>query len=64
MDQLAMNSAAQLLHGQVMHARLRPALNRFVYPVFYVRLNLARLERGWHTLVRHRPLAPAVHAHA
>ncbi len=36
--------SAQLVHGQVMHERLRPARNRFVYPVCYVRLNLARLD--------------------
>jgi len=33
-----------------MHERLRPVLHRFVYPVFYVRVNLARLEElnsGW-----------------
>jgi len=35
---------ALLIHGQVMHERLRPVLHRFVYPVFYVRLNLARLN--------------------
>jgi DUF1365 family protein len=33
---------AQLLRGQVMHQRLRPVLHRFVYPVFCVRLDLAR----------------------
>ncbi len=33
-----------LIHGQVMHERIRPVLHRFVYPVFYVRLNLARLD--------------------
>jgi len=35
--------AAYLIRGQVMHERLRPVLHRFVYPVFCVRLNLARL---------------------
>ena len=35
---------AQLLRGQVMHDRLRPRRNRFTYPVFYVRLNLAHLQ--------------------
>ncbi|WP_167735703.1 MULTISPECIES: DUF1365 domain-containing protein [unclassified Herbaspirillum] len=35
---------AYLVRGQVMHERLRPAQHRFVYPVFYVRLNLARLS--------------------
>ncbi|MDE2608779.1 MAG: DUF1365 family protein, partial [Burkholderiales bacterium] len=34
---------ALLLTGQVMHERLRPTRNRFVYPVFCVRLNLDRL---------------------
>ena len=36
---------AQLLHGVVMHERLRPRRNRFSYPVFYLRLNLARLDQ-------------------
>jgi hypothetical protein len=43
-----------------MHARLRPVLHRFVYPVFYVRLNLARLERcqsRWFGVDRCRPLS-------
>lgn len=35
---------AYLIHGQVMHERLRPVKHRFVYPVFYVRFNLARLK--------------------
>lgn len=39
-----MTAAAYLLRGQVMHSRLRPVSNRFVYPVFCVRLNLARLN--------------------
>lgn len=40
-----LNSApAYLVRGQVMHERLRPVKHRFVYPVFYVRLNLARLN--------------------
>lgn len=42
--------AAMLLLGSVMHERLRPAHNRFVYPVFCVRLNLDRLadlNRWW-----------------
>lgn len=52
--------AAQLVHARVMHARLRPALNRFVYPVFYVRLDLARLDEcqsGWFGIDRRRPLS-------
>ncbi len=34
----------QLFTGQVMHRRLRPVEHAFVYPVFYVRLPLRRLE--------------------
>lgn len=33
-----MNAGPQLCLGHVMHRRLRPALNAFVYPVFYVQL--------------------------
>ncbi|MBC8982384.1 DUF1365 domain-containing protein [Pseudomonas lurida] len=33
-----------MVRGQVMHERLRPAHNRFVYPVCSVRVNLARLD--------------------
>lgn len=36
---------AYLITGQVMHHRLRPARNRFVYPVFCLRLKLSALER-------------------
>ncbi len=36
--------APQLVTGQVMHRRARPLVNAFVYPVFYVRLPLRRLE--------------------
>ena len=32
-----------LLHGKVMHQRCRPVLHRFVYPVFFLRINLSRL---------------------
>jgi uncharacterized protein len=55
-----MRPAAQLVHGQVMHARLRPTPHRFVYPVFYVRLNLARLDEcngRWFGVDRWRPLS-------
>lgn len=41
--------AAQLLRGQVMHQRLRPAPHRFVYPVFCVRLDLARVAEASNT---------------
>lgn len=34
----------QLLHGHVMHERVRPQRNRFTYPVFYLRLDLDRLQ--------------------
>ncbi|WP_047237630.1 DUF1365 domain-containing protein [Chromobacterium subtsugae] len=53
-------SGAYLLTGQVMHRRLRPAPNRFVYPVFCLRLNLAKLEslRGfWFGVDHWRPLS-------
>ena len=33
-----MNARPQLCLGHVMHRRLRPAVNAFVYPVFYVQL--------------------------
>jgi len=52
--------AAQLVHARVMHARLRPVFHRFVYPVFYVRVNLARLEdcqSAWFGINRRRPLS-------
>ena len=32
---------AQLYFGEVMHLRLRPAQNRFVYPVFFLRIPLS-----------------------
>lgn len=38
-----MRHGPQLLVGQVMHRRLRPARNAFVYPVFYVQLPLREL---------------------
>src|SRR5450830_1491241 len=50
-------SAAYLLRGQVMHERLRPVLHRFVYPVFCVRLDLARLSEvnnAWFGVDRRR----------
>lgn len=37
-------AAAELITGQVLHERLRPVLHRFVAPVFFLRLNLARLD--------------------
>lgn len=53
-------SAAQLIHARVMHARLKPVSHRFVYPVFYVRVNLARLDdcqSAWFGIDRRRPLS-------
>lgn len=55
-----MRPAALLLRGQVMHDRLRPVRNRFVYPVFCVRLDLGRLEQAgnaWFGVDRRRPLS-------
>ena len=39
-----MDARPRLALGHVMHRRLRPAVNAFVYPVFYVQLPLRRLE--------------------
>jgi DUF1365 family protein len=39
----AIVKSPQLFIGHVMHRRLRPALHTFSYPVFFVRLPLARL---------------------
>lgn len=38
-----MHTTPQLLLGRVMHRRLRPVVNAFTYPVFYVQLPLRRL---------------------
>jgi len=38
------SAPAWLIRGQVFHERVRPVLHRFIYPVFYVRVNLARLD--------------------
>jgi DUF1365 family protein len=35
----------QLFFGEVMHCRLRPAENRFVYPVYFLRVPLSGLDR-------------------
>ena len=54
------SAPALLIRGQVMHERLRPARNRFVYPVFYVRLNLSRLDElnsPWFGIDRWRPVS-------
>jgi DUF1365 family protein len=36
--------AAELLLGRVMHRRLRPVENRFVYGVYFLRVPLSRLD--------------------
>lgn len=41
-----MNSRPQLFLGHVMHRRLRPVVNAFVYPVFYVQLPVRDLTAG------------------
>jgi DUF1365 family protein len=37
--------SGEIVLGQVMHRRLRPAAHRFAYRVFFLRLPLTRLER-------------------
>jgi DUF1365 family protein len=52
-----MNAPAKIIRGQVMHERVRPVLHRFVYPVFYMRFDLARLEEmnsAWFGINRRR----------
>jgi DUF1365 family protein len=39
-----MRALPRLLLGQVTHRRLRPVVNAFIYPVFYLQLPLARLD--------------------
>ena len=55
---------AQLVMGHVMHDRLRPRRNRFRYPVFYLRLNLAELN-GYESILfgvdRRRPVSVRPH---
>lgn len=45
-----MRRGPQLLVGQVMHRRLRPVDNTFVYPVFFVQLPLRELTAARHGL--------------
>lgn len=50
---------AFLLVGQVMHRRLRPLQNHFVYPVFFLRCNVDRLDdldRWWFGVDRPHPI--------
>ena len=41
-----MSARPQLFIGHVMHRRLRPAVNAFVYPVFYIQLPVRDLTAG------------------
>ena len=57
---MKMKPAAQLIRGQVMHERQRPVRHRFVYPVFYLRLDVARLDElnsYWFGVDRRRPVS-------
>ena len=59
-----MNPAAWLLRSRVMHDRLRPVRNRFVYPVFCLRLNvdaLPQLQRWWFGIDRARIVSLRTH---
>jgi len=52
--------SAWLLNCRIMHERLRPKRHRFVYPAFYVRVDLDRLHsigNAWFGVDRHRPLS-------
>jgi DUF1365 family protein len=56
--------AAWLMRGHVMHERLRPVRHRFVYPVFCIRCDLARLpelQRWWLGIDRPGPLSLMMH---
>jgi len=55
-----MNTRPQLCLGHVMHRRLRPAVNAFVYPVFYVQLpirDLASAKNALFSIDRHNLLS-------
>ncbi|AXI02317.1 DUF1365 domain-containing protein [Aquirhabdus parva] len=55
---------ALLIWGRVIHERLRPVQHRFIYPVFFVRLNLARLQETnsiWFGINRLRLLSLQTH---
>jgi DUF1365 family protein len=55
-----MNFSSNIIVGKVMHQRLRPLLHRFIYPIFFIRLNLAetdRLSGGVFGINRFRPMS-------
>ena len=52
--------SSRICRGRVMHRRLRPAGNRFDYPVFFLKLRLAELESlssRWFGINRWAPLS-------
>jgi len=60
MNTVVTGPAALLLLGRVVHERLRPVRHRFVYPVFCVRCDLARLaelDSWWLGVNRWAPLS-------
>lgn len=55
-----MHAASSLIVGKVMHQRLRPVLHRFIYPIFFVRINLAdtdSLNSALFGINRFRPMS-------
>ena len=55
-----MTIPSSILVGKVMHQRLRPVLHRFIYPIFFVKINLAEMAslNSWAFGVnRWRPLS-------
>lgn len=40
-----MTLLSNIVVGKVMHQRLRPVLHRFVYPIFFIRVNLAETDQ-------------------
>ncbi|TAL20761.1 MAG: DUF1365 domain-containing protein [Aquabacterium sp.] len=58
-----MKAAAEIVRGWVRHERLRPLRHRFAYPVFWLRMDLGRLDElqalsgGWFGVDRSRPLS-------
>ncbi len=40
-----MSISSTIIVGKVMHQRLRPLMHRFIYPIFFIRLNLAETDQ-------------------